>query len=110
MAEAGFFHIPSKSDPDAVRCFVCAKDLDSWCPEDDPWSEHLKHSEMCPFAQFQKRQTQLTCRQWLSIMQLKQKALWKETIDQKISELAMQFEATPQQIFKRADESDDALS
>ena len=28
MAAAGFFHIPSESEPDLVKCFACLKELD----------------------------------------------------------------------------------
>ena len=28
MAAAGFFHIPTESEPDLVKCFACLKELD----------------------------------------------------------------------------------
>lgn len=37
MALAGFFHTPTETEPDLVKCFVCLKELDGWESEDDPW-------------------------------------------------------------------------
>ena len=37
MAKAGFIHTPTETEPDAVKCFVCLKELDGWESEDDPW-------------------------------------------------------------------------
>jgi len=36
LAAAGFFHCPTDQEPDAVRCFVCHKELDGWEPTDIP--------------------------------------------------------------------------
>ena len=37
LAEAGFYHVPSETEPDLVRCYVCLKELEGWEPEDNPW-------------------------------------------------------------------------
>lgn len=55
LAEAGFYHCPTKEEPDAVRCFFCMKELDGWEPDDDPWYmlKHLpltRNSIYCIFA------------------------------------------------------------
>ncbi|XP_071443503.1 baculoviral IAP repeat-containing protein 5 [Hetaerina americana] len=49
LAEAGFIYCGSSKEPDLVRCYVCFKELDGWEPEDDPWQEHVSHSNKCPF-------------------------------------------------------------
>ena len=36
MAAAGFYHCPTDTEPDLVKCFVCQKELDGWEPDDDP--------------------------------------------------------------------------
>ena len=36
MAEAGFFSVGTKDEPDLAECFICGKQLDGWEPEDDP--------------------------------------------------------------------------
>ena len=47
MAEAGFYHVGSDSEPDLVRCYYCRRELDGWEPEDVPWNEHKRRE--CPF-------------------------------------------------------------
>ena len=44
LAAAGFYHIPTNNEPDAVRCFCCYKELDGWEPEDDPWYALKKYA------------------------------------------------------------------
>ncbi|KAM0683508.1 hypothetical protein MDAP_001077 [Mitosporidium daphniae] len=46
FAAAGFYFSPTQSHPDATSCYCCAKDLDGWEPEDDPWMAHIKHGRM----------------------------------------------------------------
>ena len=41
LSMAGFYHIPTNNEPDAVRCFCCYKELDGWEPDDDPWFVHV---------------------------------------------------------------------
>ena len=36
LAEAGFYYTGTQDSPDAVRCFLCLKDLDGWERNDDP--------------------------------------------------------------------------
>ena len=71
LAEAGFYHCPTKEEPDAVRCFFCMKELDGWEPDDDPWyiMKHLpltRHPIYCIFAfkfkfLFDNFETGVTC-------------------------------------------------
>ncbi|KAF5404190.1 Baculoviral IAP repeat-containing protein 5 [Paragonimus heterotremus] len=48
MAASGLFH-PSNAMEDVAQCFVCFKELEGWEPDDDPHSEHRRHSPKCPF-------------------------------------------------------------
>jgi hypothetical protein len=50
LAKAGFFFSPTQTNPDNVACFLCHKSLDGWEKDDDPLSEHLKHSSNCGWA------------------------------------------------------------
>lgn len=50
FARAGFYNISSKKDPDLVKCFACHKELGNWEPGDDPWQEHVRRGETCPFV------------------------------------------------------------
>lgn len=63
LAEAGFYYVGSKLEPDAVQCFLCDKQLDGWEENDDPWSEHLGHSKGCTFAQLRMTENELTLNQ-----------------------------------------------
>lgn len=63
LAEAGFYFTGSAADPDAVQCFLCDKALDGWDEQDDPWAEHLSHSEICEFAKLKQPQAALTFEQ-----------------------------------------------
>ncbi|XP_069692190.1 baculoviral IAP repeat-containing protein 5 isoform X2 [Periplaneta americana] len=56
MAEAGFI----KKVEDEVECFVCLKELDGWEENDDPWTEHKKHSSSCLFMKLGKKEEDLT--------------------------------------------------
>lgn len=59
MAEAGFFHCPTKNLPDLVQCYVCFKELDGWEPDDDPWEEHASHTKDCLFVKLNKKEQDL---------------------------------------------------
>ncbi|CAL1267482.1 unnamed protein product [Larinioides sclopetarius] len=67
MAEAGFFHCPTESEPDLVQCYVCFKELDGWESTDEPWAEHFSHSKDCLFAQLKKPQKDLTIEEIFNI-------------------------------------------
>ncbi|XP_034247941.1 baculoviral IAP repeat-containing protein 5-like [Thrips palmi] len=60
MAEAGFYFIGSKSEPDLARCYVCCKELDGWEEHDNPWLEHKKHAPKCPYVLLDKKPADLT--------------------------------------------------
>ncbi|VVC86612.1 unnamed protein product [Leptidea sinapis] len=69
MAEAGFYSIATGvHDADAVKCFLCGKQLDGWEPEDDPWAEHKSHSPYCAFVQLNKREDDLLLPEFLSFV------------------------------------------
>ncbi|KAJ5553650.1 hypothetical protein N7494_003028 [Penicillium frequentans] len=50
LAQAGFFYKPYESNPDNTTCFECGRALDGWEEEDNPITEHLKHSPDCGWA------------------------------------------------------------
>lgn len=50
MAQAGFYHQPSSNGDDRAMCFTCNVCLVCWEKTDEPWSEHERHSPMCPFV------------------------------------------------------------
>ncbi|KAE8601567.1 hypothetical protein XENTR_v10013719 [Xenopus tropicalis] len=50
MAQAGFYHQPASSGDDRAMCFTCSVCLVCWEPTDEPWSEHERHSPICPFV------------------------------------------------------------
>ncbi|XP_026671605.1 baculoviral IAP repeat-containing protein 5 [Ceratina calcarata] len=54
MAAAGFFAVGGREEPDLVQCFICAKQLDGWDAEDDPWTEHARHQSDCSFVMLGK--------------------------------------------------------
>ena len=58
MAEAGFYHVGSESEPDLVRCYYCRRELDGWEPTDVPWDEHKRRE--CPFILLGKTPQDLT--------------------------------------------------
>ncbi|VVD02646.1 unnamed protein product [Leptidea sinapis] len=69
MAEAGFYSVATgDTDVDAVKCFLCGKELDGWEPEDDPWAEHKSHAAYCAFVQLNKREDDLLLPEYLSII------------------------------------------
>ena len=51
LAEAGFYSQPSWEERDAVKCFMCSKELSDWQEEDDPFTIHWqKCRTSCPWA------------------------------------------------------------
>ncbi|XP_071491680.1 baculoviral IAP repeat-containing protein 5-like [Diadema antillarum] len=90
LAEAGFYHIPSEAEPDAVKCFMCLKELDGWEPMDDPWSEHKKHAPKCPFLQNWKPESERTVMDFLKSMQVRQQTRVKHLVELKIKEFLQQ--------------------
>lgn len=50
MAQAGFYHQPNAAGDDRAMCFTCNVCLVCWEPTDEPWSEHERHSPVCPFV------------------------------------------------------------
>ncbi|RZB40810.1 baculoviral IAP repeat-containing protein 5.2 [Asbolus verrucosus] len=67
LAEAGFIFIGNRHEPDSVKCFLCDKHLDSWDEDDDPWTEHLKHSPGCSFVKLDKPEKTLTLMEFINI-------------------------------------------
>lgn len=52
MAQAGFYHQPNQPNApgeDRALCFTCSVCLVCWEKTDEPWSEHERHSQNCPF-------------------------------------------------------------
>ncbi|PGH07129.1 hypothetical protein GX51_01916 [Blastomyces parvus] len=50
LAHAGFYFKPTPLSPDNVACFLCERALDGWEEDDDPVTEHLRHSSECGWA------------------------------------------------------------
>lgn len=50
LAHAGFYYHPYETNPDNTVCFLCRRALDGWEEEDNPVTEHLKHSSDCGWA------------------------------------------------------------
>ncbi|KAJ5359476.1 uncharacterized protein N7496_011889 [Penicillium cataractarum] len=50
LAHAGFYYKPYDTNPDNTTCFHCNRALDGWEEEDNPITEHLKHSPDCAWA------------------------------------------------------------
>ncbi|CEL09573.1 hypothetical protein ASPCAL12708 [Aspergillus calidoustus] len=50
LAHAGFYYNPYETNPDNTTCFLCRRALDGWEEEDDPITEHLKHTKDCGWA------------------------------------------------------------
>ncbi|KAJ5126882.1 hypothetical protein N7448_007661 [Penicillium atrosanguineum] len=50
LAHAGFYYKPYETNPDNTTCFQCNRALDGWEEEDNPITEHLKHSPDCGWA------------------------------------------------------------
>jgi hypothetical protein len=48
--KAGFYFSPSDISPDNTACYLCERALDGWEEEDDPITEHLRHSSECGWA------------------------------------------------------------
>ncbi|XP_055683232.1 baculoviral IAP repeat-containing protein 5-like [Lutzomyia longipalpis] len=65
MAEAGFYCIGG----DEAACFVCGKELDGWEEEDNPWVEHKKHAPQCQFVKINKKEDNLTVKEFHLIVE-----------------------------------------
>ncbi|RHZ62274.1 baculoviral IAP repeat-containing protein [Aspergillus thermomutatus] len=50
LAHAGFYYNPYETNPDNTTCYLCQRALDGWESEDNPITEHLKHSNDCGWA------------------------------------------------------------
>ena len=51
LAEAGFYFCPTWDERDAVKCFMCGKELSDWLEDDDPFAIHWrKCPTSCPWA------------------------------------------------------------
>ncbi|KAL2003147.1 hypothetical protein VTN02DRAFT_4842 [Thermoascus thermophilus] len=50
LAHAGFYYKPYETNPDNTACFLCERALDGWEEDDNPITEHLKHSSECGWA------------------------------------------------------------
>lgn len=86
LAAAGFFHCPTDQEPDAVRCFVCHKELDGWEPTDIPLQEHKKHSPNCPFLSIQNP-SRMTVEETMRLLRDRYKLLIEKLLVTKRDEL-----------------------
>lgn len=46
VVNAGFYHTGTE---DILQCFQCGLKLKNWDKSDNPWSEHARHSNKCPY-------------------------------------------------------------
>ncbi|KAL4239533.1 Baculoviral IAP repeat-containing protein 5 [Mactra antiquata] len=100
LAAAGFYHIPTNEEPDAARCFCCFKELDGWEPDDNPWSEHKRHSPDCAFLSLNKQVQDLTVTEFLKLECERQKNEWRKFIRAKSKEVDIQAEHTSKEMAK----------
>ncbi|KAK2707985.1 hypothetical protein QYM36_015613 [Artemia franciscana] len=49
MSQARFYHQPTDPESDRALSFICNVCLVSWEPNDEPWSEHERHAQNCPY-------------------------------------------------------------
>jgi len=84
MAIAGFFHTPSETQLDLVKCFVCLKELDGWEPEDDPWSEHKSHAPKCPLIKLNKKEEDWKVEDIIKMEVHRQRAIVQTFLQQEI--------------------------
>jgi baculoviral IAP repeat-containing protein 5 len=87
MAAAGFYHCATNQEPDAVRCFVCHKELDGWEPTDVPLDEHRKHSPHCPYLNVAANSMAITTEEALKLCRDRYQILLGKELQKKIDEL-----------------------
>ncbi|KAH6931849.1 hypothetical protein HPB50_000922 [Hyalomma asiaticum] len=73
MAEAGFYHCPTETDPDLARCYVCYEELGDWEPGDDPFQEHSRSVDCAFVALGMKEEKDITVREFLHLETDRQK-------------------------------------
>lgn len=54
LADAGWFHVGPN---DKVRCFQCGGNLRDWEQGDDPWEEHKRWYDYCPYTKTHRPQS-----------------------------------------------------
>ncbi|KAH6941228.1 hypothetical protein HPB50_015118 [Hyalomma asiaticum] len=67
MAEAGFYHCPTESQPDLARCYVCFKELHGWQPSDDPFEEHSRYADCAFVSRGMKKGDEMTLHEFTCI-------------------------------------------
>ncbi|KAJ8037268.1 Baculoviral IAP repeat-containing protein 5 [Holothuria leucospilota] len=97
MAAAGFYHCPTDRESDVVRCFMCGKELDGWEPSDDPWEEHKKHSNKCPFLNA-KPESEETLSEFLKTERDRQEQRIVRAVELKIKEFLDQAARTKEEM------------
>jgi baculoviral IAP repeat-containing protein 5 len=97
LAEAGFIFCGSKVDHDLVQCQVCLKNLHGWEKDDDPWTEHAKHSPSCLFVNIGKRECDMTVHNLMELaFERTKNQLREEQAELKARQLAMREEVRRQ--------------
>ncbi|XKL65147.1 hypothetical protein PGB90_005233 [Kerria lacca] len=86
MAKAGFY-VVSENEPGTVKCFVCLKTLDGWERDDDPIGEHIKHAPQCPFIKLNKKESDLTLNEIISLCE----NMEINILEQKLQEYCRKF-------------------
>ncbi|XP_071962614.1 baculoviral IAP repeat-containing protein 5-like [Antedon mediterranea] len=98
MADAGFYHCPTVHEPDAVKCFLCFKELDGWEPDDNPMSEHKRHSPNCVFINLKKDYEDLTMEEFLKLESTRQQNKLMKVAETAMKEFKHQASKTREQI------------
>uniref|UniRef100_A0A1B6HEA9 Uncharacterized protein n=1 Tax=Homalodisca liturata TaxID=320908 RepID=A0A1B6HEA9_9HEMI len=60
MAEAGWYCTNTDPDDPSAKCAFCLKELSGWERSDEPWAEHSKHNDQCPFVKLGKPERDCT--------------------------------------------------
>ncbi|XP_033120397.1 baculoviral IAP repeat-containing protein 5-like [Anneissia japonica] len=98
MAAAGFYHCPTDQEPDAVKCFMCQKELDGWEPNDDPMSEHKRHSPNCALINLKKDIEDKTMEEFLKLECIRQKNKLMKVAETAMKEFEHQAAKTREQL------------
>lgn len=91
----------SASDPDSVVCFLCQKSLDCWDEDDDPWTEHLKHSKHCNFAEKGKKEDEYTLTEFIDIKNELNLKILEKCKEQHLQAVTKVFDALLKDVLKR---------
>jgi len=102
LSAAGFYHCPTNTEPDLVKCFVCQKELDSWDPEDDPLKEHVSHSKDCPFIKLAKREAEMKLEELLKLVLERNLAILRKDLNGLLCDVESTIEDTDNRMKRKS--------